>query len=472
MNHTKRTILLFLWVILLTASFWKLWGGSLREWDEALTAERSREMLVLGDYLTPHFAFQPDFNKPPLYYWLTMVNFRLFGINELSVRLWSVLFALGCAFLVYRIATRTGPNSVAGIAALFFLLSNPHWINKTREALLDSGLLFFMLSTIWFLSFSRRKVTDYLLAGLCLGLGMLIKGPMAAFALAVPLWRSAVLKEEKHSPGNLLFFALAFVLITAPWYAYETAVYGKLFIGDFYRQNVLGRYVTTIDGHAHGFWFPLLSWFQFAPVSLAAFAILLIASALFFRKKLAAASPFLFISLLLFGLISTSASKRDVYLIFIYPFTAIASGILLPSLFEPPPRKFRMAATSIIVILSLFLFWKGYDSSPDYNRYLKDIGLQIKEISSPRDEVLSLGIPMNTLLFYSARPIHYLSDSTVDQTIKPIPQRGRIFYLILKSNDLEKSTQALETLLQKLGLIKKGIPYQNKKYAILTLVKP
>src|SRR5262245_29084429 len=38
--------------------------------DEGRYAESAREMLVSGDYMTPHLGAQPHFTKPPMTYWM------------------------------------------------------------------------------------------------------------------------------------------------------------------------------------------------------------------------------------------------------------------------------------------------------------------------------------------------------------------------------------------------------------------
>src|SRR5205807_3454598 len=55
--------------------------------DELLTAERSREMLLLGRSEV-HFNFNPSFEKPPLQYWLTSLTLRRFENRTLAVRVW------------------------------------------------------------------------------------------------------------------------------------------------------------------------------------------------------------------------------------------------------------------------------------------------------------------------------------------------------------------------------------------------
>src|SRR2546430_13785618 len=63
-------------------SFWNLGGSDLTHWDEGRTAERAREILVFNDWVTLHLNYQPDFAKPPLYYWLTTLLYQIIGVNE------------------------------------------------------------------------------------------------------------------------------------------------------------------------------------------------------------------------------------------------------------------------------------------------------------------------------------------------------------------------------------------------------
>ena len=57
------------------------------------TREIAREMLVRGDWVTPHLNYVKYFEKPPLVYWATAAAFARLGPSEFAARLPSLLSA-------------------------------------------------------------------------------------------------------------------------------------------------------------------------------------------------------------------------------------------------------------------------------------------------------------------------------------------------------------------------------------------
>ena len=55
-----------------------LGGPAITDADEAFYAEAAREMVESGDWLTPHYDYEPRFQKPVLYYWATAATFLVF----------------------------------------------------------------------------------------------------------------------------------------------------------------------------------------------------------------------------------------------------------------------------------------------------------------------------------------------------------------------------------------------------------
>src|SRR3990170_5603848 len=96
-------------LILLSAvyMFYNLWGGSLAAWDEGWYGEVAREIVVEGKgWLTLHYNYKPWFQKPPLFIWMIAIAYKIFGVNEFAVRIWSTLFGFGSIIMLYFIAKK------------------------------------------------------------------------------------------------------------------------------------------------------------------------------------------------------------------------------------------------------------------------------------------------------------------------------------------------------------------------------
>ncbi len=57
-------------------------------------------MVERGDWLTPHYNYEPRFQKPILFYWLVAGTYAVAGIGETQARLWAALSGVGLALVV------------------------------------------------------------------------------------------------------------------------------------------------------------------------------------------------------------------------------------------------------------------------------------------------------------------------------------------------------------------------------------
>jgi len=102
MTRRERLQFLLIWFFL---GLVPLFLRPLWEPDEARYAEIPREMLVLGDWLTPRLNFVLYFEKPPLQYWLSAAGMKAFGINAIAARLplaLATFISMGAAYLLAR----------------------------------------------------------------------------------------------------------------------------------------------------------------------------------------------------------------------------------------------------------------------------------------------------------------------------------------------------------------------------------
>ena len=414
-------------VIALALYFWNLGGGSLEFWDEALTAERSREIWVTGDWLTPHSGGQPDFNKPPLYYWLTAALLRVLGENEFAVRFWSVAFGLGCIVVAGLLAARAAKTPWAGVLAAFFLATNPHWINYTRQGMTDSGLMLSMLSGIYFLQSGRS-----ILGGVCLALGCLAKNPLTLLALGFPLL-------ERRPAREIRTAALVAIPLGLAWYVVQYLRWGSWFVRQFVSHNILQRATTAIEGHVSRWYFPLETWWGGSTVSLLLLVIGALWAAARHRKALKDFVPHALMLLLFLALITASTSKRGTYLLLVYPFAAILSGGLWFAILAGLKRGRIVGA--VIVVLSLAYLGARYKPEIVGQPGMKEAALKVKEHTREGDSAICVNVPPDAFMFYSGVLSDVLwSDSPGDELVRrAVRDRPGALYVVARQDQRVKA---------------------------------
>ena len=427
---TKALCLVALSAFVLVVYFWNLGGGSLKLWDESLTAERSREILVTGNWLTPHGGLIPNFNKPPLYYWLTAASFGLFGQNEFTVRLWSVLFGIGGMVFVYLFARNLSGDWRAGALGAFLLATNAHWIANTREGMLDSGMIFWTLFGIYWLSGPRPSAGRLVLSSLGFAAGCLVKNPLPLLGLIVPLAEQRFVENVRPRWRSLAAGLLLSALLGMAWYAIQYLKYGPVFLREFGTDNLLVNLDSSIDGHAGPWYFYLELWWGGSTLSMGLFLFPLLWFGARDRAALRPFVPFLLFIALALALVSVSASKRGTYLLVIHPFVAVVSAglwhALLSSGAKPP---WRIAVATLLVVASAALlvarFKPTIDGSPD----LKDAALNIRAAAQPGDIVLTTRLPSELPMFYSRVPTYFTFGARPSASLRAHADARRAFIL-------------------------------------------
>jgi len=183
--------------------------------DEMLTAERSREMLLLGRSKV-HFNFKPSFEKPPLQYWLTSFSLPHLENRTLAVRIWpwfyGVLTAIALAWLAFVVEPGQPliiPLSVA------ILTSFPLFATEASRGVLDTGLALFTTTAIVCAQLARRNPAWWLGTAVACLLGSLQKIPIPFLVwLFILASRFASAAERDRLKSRWLWFSLLGALIT------------------------------------------------------------------------------------------------------------------------------------------------------------------------------------------------------------------------------------------------------------------
>ena len=235
--------------------------GAITDSDEAFYAESSREMVASGDWIEPYYNYEPRWQKPVLYYWLTSATYFVTGANELGARFWAAIAGIGLV-LVTAAAGRRWYDETTGLLAGAIVATNFGYFSIGRMALPDLPLTFCITLAIWAalvstLEQERSPRKFVILAAVGLGAGFLMKGPVG---LLIPvLVILPVLMIERRSiglnPADIVLGFLIMLAIAMPWYVLMFIRHGNEYLQSFFVGDNFERFATDRFNDPRPWWF-------------------------------------------------------------------------------------------------------------------------------------------------------------------------------------------------------------------------
>ena len=259
-NFTDK---LWMWAFLLAAVLifgLNLGGVALRDWDEGIVAQVSRE--IWGgklNWLYPTIDSIPYLNKPPLVHWLIGLCFAVGGVSEWTARLIPAMLTAASVPLLYAIGRELFPRrSIAIFSALVYLTLMPV-VRHGRLAMLDGAVLCFLVGGMWCLLRSRRDLRYALGAGIGFGLICLTKGVMLGLLLGAIGCLFLVWDTPRLLTSGYLWGGLAIgTLPVAGWYFAQWVHYGQDFININLISESFRRISEPVSNHKGPPWYYLL----------------------------------------------------------------------------------------------------------------------------------------------------------------------------------------------------------------------
>jgi 4-amino-4-deoxy-L-arabinose transferase-like glycosyltransferase len=209
---------------------WNMFDGS------GLAVPRINEMAYL--------------EKPPLYYWLSLLSVRTFGLNAPALRLPSALLGLG-ALLAFHVAVRRSYGAGVALVTVPIVGSSFLLWEMSHRASTDAGALFFS-----FLAYSifvvgleeeprrpRRFLDHDLALAAVLALSFLVKNLFVPMVVLVPVILTlAILRRWRRITRILVLFGVFLVLVALPWGFALHHEGGWLFVKVALFDNSVGRF--------------------------------------------------------------------------------------------------------------------------------------------------------------------------------------------------------------------------------------
>jgi 4-amino-4-deoxy-L-arabinose transferase len=244
--------------------------------DETRYAQISQDMLLSGNWVSPHFMSLRYFEKPAAGYWMIAASQALFGQNLFGVRFASALSTGLSVLLCYLIARRMWNDPRKSFACALLYMSLTVIAGAAGYANLDPQFTFWVnlsLVALWFAldSASRgQRLIGWAGLGFACGLGFLTKGFLAwllpvLIALPWMLW-------QKRWRELLVYGPLAIVVAIAVSLPWALAVHAQE--PDYWRFFFWHEHIRRFAGddaqHEAPWWYylPLLVAFSLPWVAL------------------------------------------------------------------------------------------------------------------------------------------------------------------------------------------------------------
>jgi 4-amino-4-deoxy-L-arabinose transferase-like glycosyltransferase len=352
---------------------------------EARAAQNAQMILDEGHWLVPRlFDGHLELQKPPLYYWLVALIAWMKGgpVDVWAVRLPAALSALYCVLFLFLVGVQS-KRPLAGFLAALILASCLHFTWLARVGRIDMPLtttITFALGAFYLGNLDgAARFRWHAFGYLSLGLGLLLKGPIAvvlpalvaggAWVLHKRRFRSASLLPTPHSPLPTLWWGIPMTLaIAAPWYLWANwHTDNQLWEVFFWYHNVergLGG-SEVLKAHPWWFYFPqmaydMLPWSLAVPVALVWFW-----RNREFRQDNAACLGLIWFTVIALFL-SCMSFKRADYLLPAYPGMAIFLGVCAERWWRQS-REIGIARHApmlglIIVLLIYAIGWQAYNA--------------------------------------------------------------------------------------------------------------
>jgi 4-amino-4-deoxy-L-arabinose transferase len=234
--------------------------------DETRYAQISQEMLLSGNWISPHFMGIRYFEKPIAGYWMIAIGQAVFGDNLFGVRIASALSTGLSIWLTYRIAQRFWNDPRKSFACAMLYMSFGLIAGQAGYANLDPQFTLWVnlsLVALWFAldsQSSRGKMGAWALLGVACGMGFMTKGFLAwllpvLIALPYMIWQRRLGELLRYGPLAIVVAAL----VSLPWVLaihHQEPDFWRFF---FWNEHIR-RFSADDAQHARPWWFylPLL----------------------------------------------------------------------------------------------------------------------------------------------------------------------------------------------------------------------
>ncbi|MEM6450060.1 MAG: glycosyltransferase family 39 protein [Cyanobacteria bacterium P01_D01_bin.105] len=388
---------------------------SLMAYDEGNYGAESRFMLDSGQWLVGLWWGEPVYRHGVLLNWLMVLGYKLFGVGDRIVRIWSPIACIAALLCTYDISKIITGRRFLGFLTAALLMLFHLWFKFAHLGTQDMLLVSLELFGIWALLKAETQPAKKIPLGFCtgivLGLGFLTKTFMI-FLPAAALVPYLLFEQRRHrhlsNPG-LYAGLLAGIGLVGCWLWLSINQYGSdpVFGALFGKITLLGAEpYHSSDGPFYYFWNIPANAFPWPLFSLI--------GVWFCWQDRHQPNPYrwlLIYPFILFGMLTSFATRTPYYTLQLFPFMALFGAIALHRMATQAAHWPRRALSYAFAALGLILAMLGsaiafiprlISPSPD----LADV---LTEVQPYAPVAIVLGLGWCALPFTQRHPSNWLA---------------------------------------------------------------
>lgn len=297
-------------------------------------AERGKEVLLYG----------------PVYYLLTGIPVKLFGIDIVSFRIVNLLFCGLTLSVFYKVLRQLKIDRAVAMFMVVLALFDVILIQNAHSGRMEMVALFFALSAFWYYFKTREDSTIAAVVILALGGILAFLTTPRSMVLVFPLFGFAVVQRgmQKRWRDVLLLIAIP-VTVYLVWLFYA---YGSFdaFLDFYFKKSDSGEvqarrtYTGFLGGH---FYVP---FYQYPLI----FGGLLSAGLLLAKRKCMTATALFLVSILTYYIVVKDTGGYSVWIVLC--FYALIAMAIQQVLLDSERPKYKWVTGSLLVVLILVNF--------------------------------------------------------------------------------------------------------------------
>lgn len=338
--------------------------------DGALYATISKHIALSGDWINLFGDNHDWLDKPHFPFWISVLSFKIFGINAFAYKFPAFIFWLCGTWFTYKLAGELYNKDVAKVSVLIYIFSL-HSVLNNFDVRAEPYLTALIIAAIYsmYKAAVDRQWKYIILAAFTSGCAVMTKGIFALITIGsgfVVYWIITRQWKQFINYRWWIMVFLIFLFITPELYSLytqfdlhpEKVVFGKTNVSGlrfFFWDSQFGRFFNSgpIRGHGDPTFFLHTTLWAFLPWSIVFYIAVI---SLIKKRK---ASENISIRWIIYGsaiatflLFSLSRFQLPHYIVILFPHFSIITAAYLASIKKETTFKRLMVLQTILLILA------------------------------------------------------------------------------------------------------------------------